>query len=552
MVLNAKEYNEKGSQIYDDAERLRKGFSNYMTKVNPAYKVHGFVVTPVALPGEESVDDEVEPEVEEPIAAKRGKIRGSKPAAKSPPPPAWKVAKYAGKGFSALTFQQAQEKVVEDMILFNDDPKNLITTFEDFVELPPKDLKDYYAVIQDPRSLQTLWEQVQGIDIGKKSAPTGVSKFSNWDEFEAEASIIWANAFHYNEDDSEIFNLAKELEVFFYKELESAKKAVPGPPGPKKIMLKIGGNKAPQPQPPQNPRITLKLAGQKGSPAPSPVVQSSGASGANGNGHPANGTGRRNPFGGSVSAAVGVPNLDQLERARSMSDSVASPTISSATAVKNEDGRRNSPAVAPNPNYRASSQAVSTPGVTAGMPPPSTPGVTQSYSQSGGFAQSFNHQLQYPVSNPAFESKWRQPGKDASDAMITNLSLSTHPGLNIPNHLQMNLPPSDTMTQQSVTINLPSTHYFLQIKPTIALSLLERQHKLFITLNNQRLHAMPLIPGHPLDPRHPLFEGRLLPGVNRLEIELIASLPKGVTKPANGPDTDLEKITVFANLLKAT
>lgn len=72
---------------------------------------------------------------------------------------------------------------------------------------------DYYAVIQDPRSLRTLWEQVQGIDNGKKSAPTGISKFGNWDEFEAEASIIWANAYHYNEDDSDIFNSAKELEV---------------------------------------------------------------------------------------------------------------------------------------------------------------------------------------------------------------------------------------------------------------------------------------------------------------------------------------------------
>jgi len=123
MVLNAKEYNEKGSQIYDDAERLRKGFSNYMTKVNPAYKVHGFVVTPVALPGEDNVDDEVEPEIEETVTSKRGKGRGTKAVAKSPSPPAWKVAKYAGKGFSGLTFQQAQEKVVEDMILFNDDPK---------------------------------------------------------------------------------------------------------------------------------------------------------------------------------------------------------------------------------------------------------------------------------------------------------------------------------------------------------------------------------------------------------------------------------------------
>ena len=74
-------------------------------------------------------------------------------------------------------------------------------------------MKDYYAVIQDPRSLQTLWEHTQGIDSEKKGAATGVSRSGTWDEFEAEASMIWANAYHYNEDDSEIFNLAKELEV---------------------------------------------------------------------------------------------------------------------------------------------------------------------------------------------------------------------------------------------------------------------------------------------------------------------------------------------------
>jgi hypothetical protein len=139
---------------------------------------------------------------------------------------------------------------------------------------------------------------------------------------------------------------------------------------------------------------------------------------------------------------------------------------------------------------------------------------------------------------------------DASDAMITNLSLATHPGLNISRHFRMDLPPSATMAQQSITINLPHTHYYLQIKPTIALPLLERQHKLFVTSGTTRLHAMPAIPGHNVDPRHPLFEARLLPGVNRIEVELIAALPKGAPKPANGSDVELEKITVFANLLR--
>ena len=86
--------------------------------------------------------------------------------------------------------------------------------FEVFVELPPKSLKDYYAVIHDPRSLETLWKQVRGVNIDdKKSEPTGISRFGHWDDFEREASIIWANACHYNEDGSEIFELAKELEV---------------------------------------------------------------------------------------------------------------------------------------------------------------------------------------------------------------------------------------------------------------------------------------------------------------------------------------------------
>ena len=254
-----------------------------------------------------------------------------------------------------------------------------------------------------------------------------------------------------------------------------------------------------------------------------------------------------------------------------MSDSVASPTSSNAAVVKNEEGARNSPAIPPGYGYRGVSQTVSTPGLNgSGMPPPSTPGLPQQnqYSQ-GGYAQSFNHQPQYQPPNPSYESKWRQSGKgkkclnffascahsdlllDASDAMITNLSISTHPGLNISKHLRMNLPPSPTKTQQSVTINLPPSHYYLQIKPTIAASLRERQYKLFVTSGNQRLHAMPLVPGNAIDNLNPLFEARLLPGVNRIEIELIAALPKGAPKLANGQDVELEKITIFANLMKS-
>lgn len=347
-----------------------------------------------------------------------------------------------------------------------------------------------------------------------------------------------------------------EHQAFFTKLLTEVKRAVPD--GAPRIKLRVA---EPQSVPAQ--KYTLKFgskAGPTDSPAPQSATQSNGS-----NGTPAANGAARNPF----HFATPAPRLDQLERARSASGSVASPTPSNAAPVKNEEGGRYSPAVlAPYNGVRSSSQAVSTPGVSMpGMLPPTTTGQSNPYNPNG-YAQSFNHQAQYTQPNPSFESKWRPSGKSksyvtkllakamltpsaASDAMITNLSLATHPGLNISRHFKMDLPPSPTMAQQSITINLPSTHYYLQIKPSIAPALMERQHKLFVTSGTVRLHAMPLIPTHPVDQRQPLFEARLHPGVNRIEIELIAALPKGTAKMSNGQDVELEKITVFANLMRA-
>jgi hypothetical protein len=164
--------------------------------------------------------------------------------------------------------------------------------------------------------------------------------------------------------------------------------------------------------PESGPKITLKFGGSRASPADSPAPQSAPQTNGS-NGVALNGLSRRNPFGGSHSAATPIPNLDQLERARSMSGSVPSPTPSNSGLVKNEDGARNSPALVPGYNgYRGGSQAASTPGLSGnGMPPPSTPGLQNIFSQGGGYAQSFNHQPQFQPPNPSFDSKWRQPGK---------------------------------------------------------------------------------------------------------------------------------------------
>lgn len=51
--------------------------------------------------------------------------------------------------------------------------------------------------------------------IGKhgREAATGITDFKTWDSFEQEVSFIWKNARAYNEDGSDMYNLAGEFEV---------------------------------------------------------------------------------------------------------------------------------------------------------------------------------------------------------------------------------------------------------------------------------------------------------------------------------------------------
>lgn len=60
-------------------------------------------------------------------------------------------------------------------------------------------------------SLKKLQKKVKGID--GKNGTAGISDLKTWTAFEEEASYIWKNAWHYNEDGSEISNLAKDLQV---------------------------------------------------------------------------------------------------------------------------------------------------------------------------------------------------------------------------------------------------------------------------------------------------------------------------------------------------
>lgn len=63
----------------------------------------------------------------------------------------------------------------------------------------------------DPLSLKKLQKLVKGVH-GRNDS-TGVSDFKSWSAFAEKSKLLWTNAYFYNEEGSEIYALAQELEV---------------------------------------------------------------------------------------------------------------------------------------------------------------------------------------------------------------------------------------------------------------------------------------------------------------------------------------------------
>jgi hypothetical protein len=64
MVTNAKEFYHKNTEVFEDAERVRKALSNYMTRTNPAYKlIPGYSCQATPIPAEPEPEAGEEPAV---------------------------------------------------------------------------------------------------------------------------------------------------------------------------------------------------------------------------------------------------------------------------------------------------------------------------------------------------------------------------------------------------------------------------------------------------------------------------------------------------------
>ena len=249
LVANAKSYNEKDSEVWADAERVRKITSDFMRKNNPAYKDPRYAAFATPLPGEASPPDDPAPQDDGPSARPTPSPQPSslRPAADltpigdlgaSPAPDAAAATTTAGhvlvSSASTLTgksFRDAQETIIAELINLQDDQyggvqevqKWHITLTErgarargqdiagPFLNLPPRKLNDYYALIKKPVSLKGIQKRVRGVH--GRHETTGQTDFPSWSAFDDEVSLIWRNAREYNEDGSEISVLAGKLEV---------------------------------------------------------------------------------------------------------------------------------------------------------------------------------------------------------------------------------------------------------------------------------------------------------------------------------------------------
>ncbi|KAH0228821.1 Bromodomain-containing protein, partial [Aureobasidium melanogenum] len=254
MVANAKQYNDDKSTVYQDAERIRKALSNFMTKHNPAYKDPNYIAIPTPIPGgdDDATASSAPPTretSEQPkkitISLKASRDRKSSAAPPAAPSPALAQDDSDPADFTGKTFQQAQEHIINGLISHTDQE-------QPFVTLPPRTLTDYYNIIKKPTSLTSVRKRVRGQH--SRGPATMQTDFKTWDAFEDEVSYIWRNARDYNEDGSDIFNLSIEFEDLFKERLAIAKKQVDEPTQPK---IKLN---APRPKP------VLHL-GARGSPA---------------------------------------------------------------------------------------------------------------------------------------------------------------------------------------------------------------------------------------------------------------------------------------------
>jgi hypothetical protein len=142
------------------------------------------------------------------------------------------------------------------------------------------------------------------------------------------------------------------------------------------------------------------------------------------------------------------------------------------------------------------------------------------------------------------------------------VTLNTHPALNLPKPWTVDILASKQKTAHSATVVVSPAHSYLQITPKVPIALTSRLYRLFVTVNGNKtfeVNRVPVTAGiNGLSPGpgyeggkkkgEPVYEAKLVGGVNRIEVEIIAekSAPDGSAKE----QVEIEKCTIFLHLMR--
>ena len=222
LVQNAKEYNDSKSEVFADAERIRKALSNFMPKHNPAYANPEYRAVPTPIP--QAVLDrlrESSVSTNTSVAPVKLKFKAARQSIAPSPSPDIEAEEDSGDSFMDL---------LEDLSL-----QEYAVNFE---KKPPKrDYPDYYQVIERPTAISDVKTMVRQ------------NKIADWNALAREVRLIWSNAKEYNEPGSAIYEMAESLDEWFEEKVQAAGADSPKVPQrlslsqPKKLglKLKLGG-----------------------------------------------------------------------------------------------------------------------------------------------------------------------------------------------------------------------------------------------------------------------------------------------------------------------
>ena len=137
LIQNARDFNERGSVITEDAERLRKAMANFMPKYNPKYQDPNYKAIPTPIPAHLENGSAEEKEIPSDGRRQSLKIKltnkkalEDSPATRTPTPRSVSTPKPVVKpprrtanlrSFEGMDFQKANEQIIQEMIELKDE-----------------------------------------------------------------------------------------------------------------------------------------------------------------------------------------------------------------------------------------------------------------------------------------------------------------------------------------------------------------------------------------------------------------------------------------------